>query len=84
MLKKSEDALPDPETRRSENLSAAAKGEEQPHSELSNTALGVLRDTLSTAHAATEPKSVGLMAAGAVAPVVTGAALLRRVRTRHG
>lgn len=64
------------ETNRQENLAAAAKGQPQPHSEITNTGLDTLGTYGKYESGAAKPQSLAIAGAGMVAPEVVGPALV--------
>lgn len=64
------------EQNRQENLSAAANGQPQPHSEVTNSALGMLGSTGKMASQATTPQGLATTGAAMVAPEIVGPALI--------
>lgn len=64
------------EQNRQENLSAASKGQPLPHSEATNTALGMLGSTGKMASGVTTPRGLATAAAASVAPEIVGPALI--------
>lgn len=64
------------EQNRQENLAAAAKGQLLPHSETTNTALGMLGSTGKMASGATSMQGLATAGAAAVAPEIVGPAML--------
>ena len=61
---------------RQENLAAAAKGQPTPHSEITNTALGMLGSTGKMASQVTTPQGLAVAGAAAVAPEIVGPAMI--------
>jgi hypothetical protein len=64
------------EQNRQENLAAAANGQPAPHSEITNTGLGMLGSTGKMAQGATTPQGVGTAVGAVVAPEIVGPALI--------